>query len=226
MATFKTIKDRVGWLVLRPLHSDTEHADDLMGFAINSVIRDMERRHDFGAMETTLELTTTAGTEYVTLGDSYKGMAAGKDGEGCVYLVKDGDWRRLRQLYKGEMLSLPRLRELYPDPSDTGQPKHCCLWQRRVYLGPTPEAAYGLRIPCYAYLNDLSAYTDSNWFTTALDDVAVMEAVALARLMLDEPQGAQAWSGVSAGALATAAAVDRRERTTRVGPRSAVVKAV
>ncbi len=226
MATFETLKDRLSALLLRPMHSYVTKATDLLEHTINAVIRDMMRRHDFACMESVLELQTTAGTEYVALGDAYKRMARGRDSEGCVYFLDDGKWAKIRQLYKGDVMTLPRLRELYPDPNDTGQPRYCCLWQRRVYFGPTPDGAYHIRVPCYVYLADLSSTNESNWFTTALDDIVLHESVLLGRLYLDQPEAASSWEGVTAGSLHAAVAADQSEAATRVGPRSAVVKAV
>jgi hypothetical protein len=221
MATYTTLKAQVTGIVMRPLHSDAATALTLMDYVINAPIRDLQRRHSFGCMESVLILPTVHGTEYVPLGDTYKGMLEGKDEKGCVYWLDGTSWVKIPMLYVGEELSLPRLRELYPDPTIEGEPAYCCVFARQLYLAPTPDAIYSLQVPCYVKLADLSSAAPTNWFSEQLDDVLLWEMVALARLVLDEPSAASSWSGVSEATLERAMAEDRRERATRVGPRSA-----
>ena len=85
MATYGTIKSRLQAIVLRSLHSSATTSEDLYKFVINAVVKDLERRWDFGAMESTLSLTTAAGTEYVALPSSYKKMLPGEEEQGGVF---------------------------------------------------------------------------------------------------------------------------------------------
>ena len=231
-ARYSSLIGMVNSITMRPLHSDLLKKVALEGWIFNAVLRDLMRRHDFGCMERELELVTVASSPNVAIesGGSeewiYKGMAEGKDEEGCVYYLNAaGKHAKIRMMRNGEVLSLPRLRELYPDPTEEGAPAYCCIFNREIWLGPTPDAVYDLRVPAYVMLPDFPASTawtsGHNWFVENLDDILMMEWVALARLVLDEPSAVQVWAGVSEATLDRAIAVDKRERVTRVGARSA-----
>jgi hypothetical protein len=223
MATWGEVKARVEALIRRPLDSDEATADALVEAALSGVVKDLQRRHNFSCMEAVLALATQAAVEYVALGDAYKRMASSKAQEGCVYRLDATSRVLLPQVRNGEAVSLAMLRTLYPDPTDPGEPAYCCVYGRSLYFGPVPDAAYGIEALCYCYL---AALTDaqSNWFTTALDDVLTWEGVQLARIMLDEPEGAAVWAGVSGQTLAAAIGADEGEKATRTGPRSPVVR--
>ena len=220
MATFATIKSRIQEIVLRPLHSSDD--TELYKFVINAVIKDLERRWDFGAMESTLELSTTANTEYVALGNTYKKMMPGEEEQGGVFRLSGTEWVRVPMTYNGKLLTLTRLRRLYADPAETDEPSRCCVHGRRLYFGPTPDDAYSIRVPALVYLAEVSdTGTTTNWFTETLDDILVIEGAGLASMILNEPSGAAQWLGVSERSLETAIAVDASEKMSRVGPRSA-----
>jgi hypothetical protein len=223
--TCQEIQDKIAAMVLaRPLATASAMSDTLLLGAVNWTIREIERRHDWQAMRTTDEgLSTAAGTPYVELPATYKKMASGYEEKGCVFRLEGQEWVQVPMVYNGQLLDLVRLRRMYRDPTDADEPRYCCVEGRRLYFGPTPNDAYGLRLVCLRFTADLSA-GDRNWFTENLEEAIVEGGTARACFWIHQEEEskrrfARFWQLVD-----QAFAVDAYEPAARTGPRSAIVR--
>jgi len=61
------------------------------------------------------------------------------------------------------------IRECYPDPADTGLPKHYALFDAdTLILGPTPDAAYSMELHYAAYPESIVT-AGTTWLGDAFD---------------------------------------------------------
>ncbi len=223
-STCQQIQDKVSAMVLaRPLASSSTMSDTLLLAAVNWTVREIQRRHDWQAMRSTLSVSTTDGTAYVELPAAFKKMAPGYEERGCVFRLDDGEWVQVPMVYNGQVLDLTKLRRMYEDPADADEPKYCCVEGRRIYFGPTPDDVYDLRIPCLAFTADLAA-GDRNWFTENLEEAIVEGGTARACFWINQEQEAQRRFARFLQLTEEAFAVDAYEPAARVGPRSAVIR--
>jgi hypothetical protein len=224
-STCQEIQEKVAAMVLaRPLAASSSMSETLLLAAVNWTIREIQRRHDWQAMRTTLtSLSTAAGAASVDLPPTFKKMAPGYEENGCVFRLDGGDWVRLPIVYSGQLLDLATLRRLYKDPTDTDEPKYCCVEGRRLYFGPTPDDAYGLRVLCLAFTADLAA-DERNWFTENLEEAVVEGGTARACFWIHQEAEAQRRLARFWQLVAEAFAADAYEPAARTGPRSAIVR--
>ena len=80
------------------------------------------------------------------------------------------------------------IREAYPDPATTGEPKHYAIFDKTAFiLGPTPDSGYAAEIH-YGYYPESIVTAGTTWlgddFDSALLNGALMEAI---RFLKGEP---------------------------------------
>jgi hypothetical protein len=80
------------------------------------------------------------------------------------------------------------MREAYPNPTDTGRPKHYAYFDDNTFIvGPTPDSAYGSELH-YGYYPQSIVVANTTWlgneFDSALLNGALLEAI---RFMKGEP---------------------------------------
>ena len=80
------------------------------------------------------------------------------------------------------------IREAYPDPATTGEPKHYAIFDKTAFiLGPTPDSGYTAEIH-YGYYPESIVTAGTTWlgddFDSALLNGALMEAI---RFLKGEP---------------------------------------
>ena len=80
------------------------------------------------------------------------------------------------------------MREAYPNPTDTGRPKHYAYFDDNTFIvGPTPDSAYGSELH-YGYYPQSIVIANTTWlgdeFDSALLNGALLEAI---RFMKGEP---------------------------------------
>ena len=73
------------------------------------------------------------------------------------------------------------MREAYPDPATTGEPKHYAIFDKTAFiLGPTPDSGYAAEIH-YGYYPDSIVTAGTTWlgddFDSALLNGALMDAI-------------------------------------------------
>jgi len=175
MVTFAAIQDRV-WRLVEPYAPIGE--DSLLRelpLAINLAIRDAEDRLTLRAMEASTELTTVILPASPTQAQKDTSRILG---------VKPALWREARakpQLHEdaGGLIEKEWIMDeqeafrIYDEQAtDTGEPAHI---QERISdfavfpysdsLSDYTDKEYRVRLYYYAYLADLAAITDTNWFT-------------------------------------------------------------
>ena len=221
--TCQEIQDVIAAMLLeRPLANSSAMSDVLLLAAVNWAVRELQRRHDWQAMRTTLDsVSTVQGQAYVDLPSSFKKMAPGFESEGCVFRLDGDSWVRVPMVYNGQLLDLPRLRRMYADPTETGEPERCCVEGRRIYVGPTPDAQYDLRIPCVAFTADLGA-DERNWFTENLEEAIVEGGTARACFWIHQEEEAARRFARFYHLIDQAYAVDAYEIASRTGPRTSI----
>ena len=82
-------------------------------------------------------------------------------------------------------------------------------------IAPTPNGVLTLELDCYAYLVDVAADEDSNWFTVRMPEVVLWEAARFYHLMLHEKSAADAWHETAVERIRPAMAADAREAVSR-----------
>ena len=82
-----------------------------------------------------------------------------------------------------EMKTLAFCQEYWPDISIQGQPKYFANFDAdRVYLAPTPDQAYTLKLGYQGKINPLSNTNTTNWYTETITDVLLSGCLAEANL--------------------------------------------
>lgn len=124
------------------------------------------------AFRQTTTLTTTPGSQYVTLPSGFLSMfalAAIDPVQGYVYLLdKDVNY----------------IREAYPFPATTGLPTTYALNNAtQLMLGPTPNAAYSLNINYYAYPESIVT-AGTSWLGTNFSNVLLWGTLVEAYIYL------------------------------------------
>jgi hypothetical protein len=111
----------------------------------------------------------TSGNKYLTMptGMLYVYSLAVIDADGDYYYLLNKD--------------VNFIREAYPSPSDTGQPKHYAVFDQNTFiLGPTPNANYNSEIH-FSYYPESIVTAGTTWlgdeFDSALLNGALVEAI-------------------------------------------------
>jgi hypothetical protein len=115
-------------------------------------------------------------TATMTIGNKYLGLPTGFLYVFSLAAIKaNGDYEYL--LNK----DVNFIRECYPDPADTGLPKHYALFDAdTLILGPTPDAAYSVELHYAAYPESIVT-AGTTWlgdaFDSALLNGTLMQAI-------------------------------------------------
>ncbi len=111
----------------------------------------------------------TSGNKYLTMptGMLYVYSLAVIDGDGDYYYLLNKD--------------VNFIREAYPSPSDTGQPKHYAVFDQNTFIiGPTPNSNYASEIH-FSYYPESIVTAGTTWlgeeFDSALLNGALVEAI-------------------------------------------------
>jgi hypothetical protein len=116
----------------------------------------------------------------------------------------------------------------YPDPTDTGPPRHYAIWETVLYIGPTPDQNLTLNRNWYRYLPDLEngAPNNTNAFVEQASDVLFFGALAhVSRYVLEDPR-APMWEAKFLELEADLAGEHEREKSSGRVPPPSLRKAV
>jgi hypothetical protein len=175
LGLFELLKVRIGdWL-----GADTNRLpEQARGDALNLIQRQVLCNHDLRYGEVNDTLTLQAGVPTYAL---------------------PTEWRWVLSLgytnpSTGSRIDLIRLSKeafdiRYPDPTDTGPPRHYAIWETVLYIGPTPDQNLTLNRNWYRYLPDLEngAPNNTNAFVEQAWDVLFFGALAhISRYMLED----------------------------------------
>lgn len=218
MATFKQLKDRVGfWTVSLP----TVVTNEVPAF-INEALDMIQRKRNWDVMRKRLNATTTTGTR--------------------TLVARPSDWKQPRHdrpwreaasgavTFMGWLPSEEEALKLYNlGPNDTGAPRWLRLADptdedetETIEVWPLPDASsdwsgglYRVRVPYWRFLPDLAADSDDNWFT--IHGSEAIEHLAAAKAFLadeDDQRAAQ----FEARGMAYLARLESYEKRQRLGP--------
>lgn len=225
MPTFAQLKTRVkDYLIDVPTKTDT-----LVGAWINKAIQDAEKRHNFQHMQDTVEATTSDGVEsLVAIPARWKEMRAVP-----FRLLSDGSYDEVgmitgeedyhRQFTSTKMTDRGEPRQLYLDREDDD-----------FKLLPIPDDQgdfgddYKFVIPYWRYSVDLSADSDTNWFTDNAEWYLTFAAAGEGMLFNRDHQEASIMFQRATTQQDIVVAADKRTATRRprqLVPRSTVYKA-
>jgi hypothetical protein len=146
-------------------------------------------------METSGTLTTTAGVDYVTLPDAFRGMRA-------VYV--DGDPQ-----YTLEYLSPEQLNNV---ANTSGRPKFYTIRANRMVFPGTADAAYEVQIHYIARFAALTASAESNWLTEEKPETYLYGALQAACEFTGDDEAAARYGMLFDKALAELQARDDKEK--------------
>ena len=82
----------------------------------------------------------------------------------------------------------------------------------RLILRPTPDAAYVYHFYYYQYLPELSADTDTNWWTTDAWEILLYGALLQAQSFLKDDSRIQLWHGLLQEALIGLVTSEKKEQ--------------
>ncbi len=91
-------------------------------------------------------------------------------------------------------LTIDELMQTYPAAS-TGEPGHYAIVGSTLYLGPSPDSAYSLKLAYWAKLTALSDSNTTNWLLTAAPDLYLAAALVEANLWFKDEERATMWNG-------------------------------
>lgn len=177
MATFQELQDRVENRVIDLPAAVTGEIPTL----VNSAIRSLEQKYNYRAMESTLAATTTENEQVlVARPNNWKAargrpyVRRGQDGE-------LGDWPIDWALTFNAVIE----RWNREDPLTVGEPSVVFENEDNFEVYPLPDALsdwtdgdHRVVIPYWKYLTDLSAGSDTNWFTVNAEEYIVARAAA------------------------------------------------
>lgn len=155
---FSELKTKLGkWTASR-----TDISSELGDF-INSVIHNLEKKNRWKHMfsKTTGNFTTTV--DYVSIPTGYKEMK-------FAFITVDNQQKRLVKKSYETMIGF------YPDGSAApGVPVLIATaeWDSKFYVRPYPAGTYPYEIVSYNYTTDLSADTDTNWWTNNAHEILI-----------------------------------------------------
>ena len=144
---FGTLKSRVASYL---------HRDDLTSIIpdfVNAAMHRLERNHNWNCMKTKTTGSTT--DDYISLPTRYKDTDS-------LFVIANSQYYPLTKSSYSHMISI------YPEGSsskDRPEVFATLIGDSKFYLRPYPDAAYSYELIYYAYTADLSADTDTNWWT-------------------------------------------------------------
>lgn len=96
------------------------------------------------------------------------------------------------------------LRDMYPNPSTTGQPKYYAeKSDSLLLLGPTPDDNYAYTIWARELPTGLSSGNTTTWLSTNVEDVLLYACMVEASLFQKNTEQVKLWEGRYAQALAS-----------------------
>jgi hypothetical protein len=191
LATYTDLQASIaGWLMDRT--DLTARIPDFIALAE----ADMNRTLRTAAQETVTTLSTVAGTETVALPAGYL--------EGRSLTILTNPRRRLTFQSIGDLLD--------NFASGSGVPQAYAISGATIYLGPTPDAVYSIRLVYYAQVPALAAGNPSNWVLASHPDLYLYGALMHAAPYLYEDQRVATWAGAYQAVLDRLSAADEAAR--------------
>lgn len=145
--------------------------------------------------EATVVLNTAAGVDYVDLPADFleaRGLSLVGTG-GLIFLAAPAFW------------------EAFPGGA-SGRPTHYAIIGRRLYFGPTPDAAYGVRATYYAKPAALSDAAPTNWVLDRHPELLLYAALIETAPYLGDDARIAVWGGLFDDALGRVQSADGRAR--------------
>lgn len=191
LATYSDLQASIaGWLMDR-----TDLTARIPDF-ITLAEADMNRTLRTAAQETVATLTTVAGAETVALPTGYL--------EGRSITVLTNPRQRLTFQSIGDLL------DNYA--SGSGVPQAFAISGSTLYLGPTPDAAYQIRIVYYAAVPALSALAPTNWVLASHPDLYLYGSLMHSAPYLYDDARTQVWAAAYQAVLDRLDAADQSAR--------------
>lgn len=153
---------------------------------INRAMKEMQQRHNFQVMASTLQLNTTLDTR--TLGSlpaDFKEWNKGAGGQ-AFWLSDAGAWTKVtfasqtaaRLAFDEVLDSGSPVILVQSDPSDIAGGATLSVYPLPDGNSDYSDGEYRLYIPYWKYLAALSANGDTNWFTVNADEYLIHQATA------------------------------------------------
>ena len=215
MGTFNDIKTRVRDILI-DVPARTENA---LGRTIVKAVTDLQNKHNFRIMEAEVAYTTTVASH--ALGAL---PADWKEARGKPFL-RIGEGGTLGTLPISITQSKDVITAVYSidDPNDKGEPRELLeASETTIEVYPFPDnlsqwndGDHRVVVQYWKRLPDLSAPSDTNWFTDNAEDVIVFEAAGqLFTVNWDETRGA-IWQAKGAAAARLIINTDKRSRVSK-----------
>lgn len=154
--TFGTLKTKVQTFLHHTNIKDAANAD-FSGTLLNMGLHTLERSNDWKCMENINTGTVTSSIDYIsgTPLTRYKRVKV-------LFFTVDGVLKEMGKAGYAELFSY------YPNGSSSkGAPKACAHSpaDSKLWVRPYPDATYSYTLLTYNYTADMSAESDTNWWT-------------------------------------------------------------
>lgn len=217
MATFQELQTEVQTLLI-----DTPPATlALTPTWVNRAMRKLERKHNFKTMEFTVSLTTTAFTRVLgPLPTNWKQTRDNPYYSEPQTGLSNPEW---------EMIWTDRANAGAnwgsSDTEDFGSPRalvdhvetgNITIWPIPDGRAITSTGEYLVTIPYFGYVPDLSAPTDTNWFTLNAEEWIVYQATANGFYANEDEDRAQLWETRATKEMLEVVTLDKKRRLAEV----------
>ena len=159
---------------------------------VNEWVKQTQRTQEINGNYKCMEVrATVASSEYKI---SIPNLSGGRFKEAIAFKVQDGD--TFYELLKD---SIGQAEKDYPSPTtEKGRPKvfatHAAT--NEFFVRPTPDKSYTFDLYFYQYLPELSADSDTNWWTNNAWDLLIYGTLIKAEAYLNHPDKALFWQSL------------------------------